>query len=150
MTATIQKPAQRASLQADDMAETGTMRRVLNDIFLGLQARLEALESARGVIILPTVTFETSGTVGPTSAPFDMSSGGIRITCPFTPTGLVLLNLVRVQPAGQAVSGATSDVKWHYAAGPGGSGGDGAVHIDYVTGLAVLSRYEMTVGVTRA
>lgn len=139
----------RQSLQADDVATPESFRRVLNDILLGIFTRIDELGGA--IYVLPTVTFETPGAApSPSLQPFGSASGGLRISCPFTPTGLVLLRLTKLQPAGQPVSTLPSDVKWHYAAGPQGSGGNGAVHIDFVTGLDSSSRYEMIVGVTRA
>lgn len=138
--------AKRTTLQEQDAAEPTKLVRVLNDVLLELYERVEALERLKGVYVLPEVTFETGAALAPTSAPFSLASGGVRVTCPFPPTGLVLLNL---QPAqSMAVSALASDVKWHYAAGPGA--GDGVLHIDFVTGLLINTRYRMRVGVTRA
>ena len=136
----------RPQLQAQDVATPEKLVRVLNDTLLELAARLEALESMKGVHVLPEVTFETSAALAPTSSPFSLASGGVRISCPFSPTGLILL---RLEPArSQTVSALASDVKWHYAAGPGA--GAGVLHIDFVTGLLVNTMYRMRVGVTRA
>ena len=138
-----------SQLQSDDMKDPETFRRVLNDMLLVMQQRIDAMEGAPGLRILPLITFETGASVTPTDAPFSIASGGLRVSCPFTPTGLVLLRLQRVRPAGQPVPTVQSDVKWHYAAGAGSSAGDGRLHIDFVTGLDASARYEMLVGVTR-
>jgi len=136
-------------VSASDAATPETLARVLNSIFLQLQTRLDELGGA--IYVLPTITFDTAKAApSPTVAPFSAASGGLRITCPFSPTGLVLLRLTRVRPSGQPVSTLPSDVKWRYAAGPGGSAGEGVLHIDFVTGLAADCGYEMIVGVTRA
>ena len=121
------------------------MRSVLNDLLLGLYSRLEALEAAKGVQSYD-FSFATGGDVSATVAPF--APPGLRMSLPFTPTGLVLLRLFRTQPAGQPVLELTHDVKWHFGAGP--SSGDGVLHIDYVTGLEPNSRYDLRIGVTRA
>lgn len=142
--------AQRTQFQADDVSNPENLRRVLNDYALDIATRLEALERLKGLTVLPEVTFETGAAIGTSTAPFTQDGAGLRVSCPFTPTGLVLLSLVRTMPAGAAVSGSASDVKWHYAAGAAGGAGDGAIHIDFVTGLSVSSRYVMRLGVTRA
>jgi hypothetical protein len=146
---TPKKNGARTQLQNADVVSLGKLRTVLNEILLGIYQRLDALGGA--IYVLPTVTFETPG-AAPTPAlqPFGSASGGLKISCPFTPTGLVLLRLTKVQPPGQPVSTLPSDVKWTYAAGPLGSAGAGSLVIQFVTGLDSSSRYEMIVGVTRA
>ncbi len=139
--------AQRPQLQADDVKEPERLRRCLNDILLGFALRLEALEAVRGLTLME-VQFETGAVVTVGTAPFTADGAGVRCACPFTPTGLVLLGLERTMPAGQGVSTSANDVKWHFAAGPKAS--EGALHIDFVTGLAVSSRYVLRMGVTRA
>lgn len=142
----IGQPASRPQLQSSDVKEPEQLRKVLNQTLLELCARLEALEAAKGVYVLPEVRFETGGAVSPTDAPF--ASGGVRVTCPFSPTGLVLLRLQVERPASQAISSLPSDVKWHFGAGP--QAGDGLIIIDYVTGLLTNTSYRMRLGVTRA
>lgn len=138
--------AKRPQLQRSDVNDPERLYSVLNEIFLAQSLRIEALENLKGVYVLPELEFETSGALTPNSAPFSTTAGGLRLSCPFPPTGLILLNL---QPArSMAISSLSSDVKWHYAAGPGA--GDGVLHIDFVTGLLINTRYKMRVGVTRA
>lgn len=139
--------AQRPQLQADDAADPERLRRVLNDVLLGFAQRLESLEATKGLVELEA-SFETGAAVAVGTAPFTPDGAGVRCSCPFTPTGLTLLRLDRTMPSGQAVSANAHDVKWHYAAGP--RAGEGALHIDFVTGLAINSRYVLRVGVTRA
>lgn len=134
--------AARPQIQSADATDPERLRRVLNDILIGLYQRIEALEAARGVTALPQVSFDTGAAIALGTAPFD---GGTRIACPFTPTGLVLLLLQQTTSAAPLTS--ATDVKWHYAAGQGP--GDGAVIIDFVTGLAVNTSYVLRVGVTR-
>lgn len=133
--------AQRSQLQSGDVNDPDSLRRILNDIFLDFSKRLEALESAKGIHVFE-VAFDTSGTLTAAARPW--VNGGVRIACPFTPTGLVLLSLVQTMPAGQPVSVLASDVKWHFA------GSDGQLVIDFVTGLNINSSYKLRVGVTRA
>lgn len=140
----IGRPASRPQLQSSDVKEPEQLRKVLNQTLLELCSRLEALEAAKGVYVLPEVRFETGAAVSPTDAPF--ASGGVRVTCPFSPTGLVLLRLETLES--QAISANATDVKWHFAAGP--SSGDGVLIIDYVTGLSTNLAYRMRLGVTRA
>ena len=138
--------AARPQIQRDDASEPEKLRRVLNGILLELSTRIEALEGAKGMTVLPDVTLEVGATYSATAAPF--LDGGVRISCPFSPTGLVVLRLERVQPVGQPVLTSAVSVDWKYVGGP--SAGDGAVIINYVSGLAVNSRYVMRLGVTRA
>lgn len=140
----------RTQFRSENVADPESLRVVLNDFALEICSRLEALESAKGITILPDVSFETGAKLDATTAPFTQDGAGMRVSCPFSPTGLVLLQLTRVSPAGSPIIVATSDVKWHYAAGAAGGAGDGVVHIDFVTGLAVSSRYVMRLGVFRA
>lgn len=135
----------RTQLQADEVSQPETLRRALNPILLDLQARLEALEAVKGLTLLPEVSFDTGAALTPLVTPF--AAGALRVSCPFTPTGVLLLRLEQVR-GGTAVPTTTNDVKWHYGAGPGA--GDGVLHIDFVTGLAVNSSYKMRLGVTRA
>lgn len=138
--------AQRPQIQTDDVLEPQRLRRVLNDIILGFATRLEALEAAKGLVEIE-VSFETGAAVAAGTAPFTADGAGVRCSCPFTPTGLTLLRIERTMPAGQPVSANAHDVKWHFAAGPRAS--EGALHIDFVTGLEINSRYVLRVGVTR-
>lgn len=138
--------AQRTQIQQADASDPERLRTVLNAALLELSARLEALESVKGITVLPEISFETGGTLSPTSGCFSLAGGGVRTSCPFSPTGLVLL---RLEPARSAtVSALASDVKWHFGAGP--NAGDGVLHIDFVTGLLINTAYKMRVGVTRA
>lgn len=137
--------AARPQFTEQDVAEPSRLVRVLNETLLELAARLEALENMKGVHVLPEVTFETGGALAPTTAPFGITAG-VRISCPFSPTGLLLLHLAPERS--QTISALASDVKWHYAAGP--NAGTGVLHIDFVTGLLINTRYRMRVGVTRA
>ena len=134
----------RTQIQLADAAEPERLVRVLNAAFMEACTRLEAVESVKGVTVLPEVSFDYGAASSPTTAPF--SGGGVRISCPFTPTGLVLLRAERVKPEGQPVSTTTCDVKWHFAAGP--QQGDGAVILDFITGLSTGS-WRVRVGVTR-
>ena len=136
--------AQRPQIQSNDIKEPERLRVVLNQTLLELCARLEALEAAKGITVLPEVRFETGGSVSPTTGPF--AGGGVRLTCPFSPTGLILLRLETLES--QAISTSATDVKWRFAAGP--SAGDGVLIIDYVTGLSTNLAYRMRLGVTRA
>lgn len=138
--------ARRPRVQSSDVNDPERLATTLNDVFLDMATRIEALEAVKGVFLLPEVSFETGASVGPTVAPFSFASGGIRITCPFTPTGLLLLRLEDVR--GGTASSLASDVKWHFAAGP--IAADGVLHVDFVTGLAVNTSYRMRVGATRA
>ena len=138
--------AARPQLQSDDVGEPEKLRRVLNDILLGYATRLEALESSKGLVELE-VSFETGAAVAVGTAPFAADGAGVRCSCPFTPTGLTLLRIDRTMPAGQPVSTSSHTVQWHFAAGPGA--GEGAIHVDFVTGLEINSRYVLRIGVTR-
>lgn len=138
--------AKRPQLKSADVADPESLRTVLNESLLDLYSRLEALEAVKGITLLPPISFETGASLGPTVAPFSLASGGVRVTCPFSPTGLVLVMLETVRSP--SVSSLASDVKWHFASGPGS--GDGVLHIDFVTGLLVSTSYRMRVGVTRA
>lgn len=133
--------AQRSQLQSGDVNNPDALRRILNDIFLDFSGRLEALEATRGIQVFE-VAFDTSAAVTPTSRPW--ANAGVRMACPFTPSGLVVLSLVQTMPSGQPISALASDVKWHFA------GGDGQIVIDFVTGLNINSSYKLRVGVTRA
>lgn len=135
--------AQRPQLQSSDVKEPERLRVVLNQTLLELCGRLEALEAAKGITVLPEIRFESDAVLAPNTGPF--ANGGVRVTCPFTPTGLVLLRLETLES--QAISSLASDVKWHFAAGP--QAGDGVVIIDFVTGLTKNLAYRMRVGVTR-
>jgi hypothetical protein len=139
--------AQRTQIQADEASDPEKLRRVLNEALLEMATRLEALEAVRGLTILPEILFEVGSAYSPTAGVFSMAGGGVRITCPFSPTGLVLLSLVKAD-GGQDIIANACDVKWHFAAGPGA--GTGVLHVDFVTGLSVNTRYRMRVGVTRA
>ncbi len=139
--------AQRPQLQSDDVKEPERFRRALNDILLGIALRLEALEAVRGLTLME-VEFETGAAVAVGTAPFTQDNAGVRCACPFTPTGLVLLRVQRIMPSGQPVPLLANDVMWHFAAGPKSS--DGALCIDFVTGLLANSRYVLRMGVTRA
>lgn len=135
-----------------DLLQTGNLgldalRDAANGIFTQLYERLEVLESGCTVVPLEDVTIETGAAVSPTDPPFSASSGRVRVTCPFTPKGLVLLRIERLFPAGDYTGTTASDVKWHYAAGP--QAGDGAVFIDFVTGLTTNSRFRMRLGAIR-
>ena len=136
--------AKRPQISASDVKDPETFRRALNAILLDQATRLEALEGAKGLVELE-IGFETGAVVSATAAPF--LNGGVRCSCPFTPAGLTLLRIEQTMPAGQPVSANAHDVKWHFAAGPGA--GEGALHIDFVTGLSTNSRYQLRVGVTR-
>ena len=136
--------AARPQIQRDDAAEPEKLRRVLNDILIGLSQRLDALEGAKGITVLEDVVVEIGGTYASGTRPFD---GGLRVSCPFTPTGLVVLRCERTQPAGQPVLTSGIAVDWRFLGGP--SAGDGAIVLNYVTGLATGSRYSLRLGVTR-
>lgn len=136
--------AKRSQIKSSDAQDPESLRSVLNELLLELYSRLEALEAVKGLTVLPPVSFETGASLGPTVAPF--LSGGVRVACPFSPTGLVLLMLETVRSP--SVSSLASDVKWHFASGTGP--GDGVLHIDFVTGLLASTSYRMRVGVTRA
>jgi hypothetical protein len=123
------------------------MRDVINPILIDIYRRLEAIESAYVVVPLEELEFEVGAVVAPTSPPWVASSGGVRVSCPFTPSGVFVLKLERIQPSGQFINSSASDVKWHYGTGLGA--GDGVLHIDYVTGLTT-GRWRMKLGVTRA
>ncbi len=139
--------AQRPQLQTTDVSDTERLRRRLNDILVDLCLRIEALEANKGLVELE-VQFETGAAIAVGTAPFTQDGAGVRCSCPFTPTGLVLLRIDRVMPSGVAIPTTPSDVKWHFAAGPRAA--EGALHIDFVTGLSINSRYVLRVGVTRA
>lgn len=138
--------AKRPQLQQSDVSDPQRLCVVLNETLLELTARLEALESVKGITVLPEVTFETGGALSPTSGVWSIAAGGVRVTCPFSPSGVILLSLQTVR--GQTVSSLASDVKWHYASGPGAA--VGVLHIDFVTGLLINTAYVMRLGVTRA
>lgn len=137
--------AARPQIQRDDAAEPEKLRKVLNEVLLGISTRLEALEGVKGLTVLPEVTLEIGATYSASAAPF--LNAGVRVSCPFSPTGLVVLRIERVQPAGQPVLTSAVTVDWKFVGGP--SAGDGALVINYVSGLAVSSRYVMRLGVTR-
>lgn len=136
--------AQREQFQLDDVSDPVKLSRVLNDYALAVAVRLEALEAARGLYPLE-IGFETGAVIAVGTAPFD---GTLKVSCPFTPTGLVLLSLRKTMPAGQPVITNANDVKWRFTAGPGSA--PGALVVDYVTGLSLSSRYVLRLGVTRA
>lgn len=136
--------AQRSQLPTDVMSDPEQLRRTLNDILTQQDARIEALEAVKGLTELE-IGFETGAAIAVGTAPFD---GSLRIACPFTPTGLVLLSIRKTMPAGQPVITNTVDVKWRFTAGPGSA--PGALVVDFVTGLNVSSRYVLRLGVTRA
>lgn len=137
----------RPQLKSSDVAEPERLRAVLNDIFLDFAKRLEALEATKGLVEIE-FTLETGAVIAPDVRPFGINVAGTRTSCPFTPTGLTLLRVDRTMPAGQPVSTQAHEVKWHFAAGPNAA--EGTLHIDFVTGLEINSRYAIRVGVTRA
>lgn len=137
----------RPQLNAGDMRDPERLLTVLNEILLDFAGRFEELEAAKGLVVLQ-VEFETGAVIAAGTAPFTADGAGVRCSCPFTPTGLVLLQVDQTMPSGAAISSLPQDVKWHFAAGPGAAAG--ALHIDFVTGLAINSRYVLRVGVTRA
>ena len=136
--------AARNQISSADMADPEKFRQRLNEIFMAQDVRLQKTESAPGLVEL-FVGFETEKTLGPSLPPF--VNGGVRVSCPFTPTGLTLLRIDRTMPSGQPVSSVANEVKWRFAAGPRAA--TGALIIDFVTGLELDSRYELRVGVTR-
>ena len=137
--------AARPQIQRDDASEPEKLRKVLNEILLGFSTRFEALEATKGLTVLPEVTLEIGGTYATNAAPF--LDGGVRVSCPFSPTGLVVLRVEQTQPPGQPVLTSAISVDWKFVGGP--SAGDGALVINYVSGLAINSRYSMRLGVTR-
>lgn len=147
-TSSQTKTPQRAQFREADLKEPSAATRVLNQAFLELTQRVEALETASVLVELNDVIIETGATVAPTVAPF--AGGGVRVTSPVTPSGLVKLRLEQLEPGGQPVSVSSHDVHWHFAAGATvGGGSDGVVVVDYVSGLAANSRYRLRLGVTR-
>lgn len=141
----MKTPKQRSQIQEDDAASPSRLRRVLNDIILDLSTRIEKLEAAKGITQLDEVQFDTGAAVAVGTKPFD---GSLRLSCPdFTPTGLVLLQVERIRPAGQPVITNAVDLKWRFL---GGRKQGGTVVIDFMTGLATNSTYTMRVGATRA
>jgi hypothetical protein len=138
--------SRRPQIRKQDVDSPEKLVGRLNEVLIELASRLEALEAQAGITVLPEVRFETGGALAPTSGIWSIAAGGVRVTCPFPPSGVILLNL---QPArSMTVSSLASDVKWHYAAGP--QAGEGTLHIDFVTGLLINTAYVMRLGVTRA
>lgn len=135
----------RYEVRVDDMRDPQRAARALNEALRDMSLRLEALEAAKGVTTLDELAFDTGATVTPLVAPF--SGGRLRVACPFTPTGVTLLRVDQVLPAGQPVSTQSSDVKWRFAAGA--DAGAGAVVVDFITGLNANSSYKVRLGVTR-
>lgn len=116
----------------------------LNDILTDLYSQLDAIRTVGGVLALEWLTFDTGTLFTPTDRPF--ANGNLRVSCPFSPVGVVVLALERTRPAGQFVPTTAVDVKWRYAAGPDG---DGALTVDYITGLQGNSSYRVRLGVVR-
>lgn len=135
-------------LQSDDMQALETQRRALNDIFTSLASRLDALESTPANISwqqLPDITFDTGGAVVAGSKPFDSS---IRVACPFTPTGLIVLRLEQLRPAGQPVITNANGVAWRFLGGSG-KNSTGSVVVDYIAGLSINATYRLRLGASR-
>ena len=126
------------------MADPEKFRQRLNEIFMAQDVRLQKTESAPGLVEL-SLGLSTGATVTPLVAPF--VNGGVRVACPFSPRGLVLLQIDRTLPSGQPVSTLDNQVKWRFAAGPRMA--VGVLIIDFITGLEINSRYEIRVGVNR-
>lgn len=142
--------AERGQLRVKDFADGESidaerLAHLVNELMLATYLRLEALEAVKGIYVLPDISIEIGGTYSAAAVPFGGDSG-LRVACPFTPTGLVVLGCVRTQPAGQPVLTSAVDVKWQASTGPGNVD---QVRILFVTGLAVGSRYRLRVGVTR-
>lgn len=136
---------QRPTIQLDDVKDDQRFVRVLNAALANLATRLEAVENVRGVEALDELSFNTGATVTPTVVPF--ANGRLRVSCPFSPTGVVLLDLKQVNPPGQPVSTSANQVKWSFASG--GDAGAGAIIVEFVTGLAANTAYRLRLGVTR-
>jgi hypothetical protein len=136
---------QRPEIQLDDVKDPQRLVRKLNDAFRSLGVRLEAVEDAGSTTTLEDLSFNTGPSVSPTVAPF--ANGRLRVACPFSPTGVVLLDLQQVAPPGQPVSTSANQVKWSFASG--GDAGAGAIIVEFVTGLAANTAYKLRLGVTR-
>ena len=131
-------PRSRQQLAAMKGASPEALQSLLNDILQDVYQQLDDLRAVGGWQALDWLMFDT-GAVAFASTP-------LRVSCPFTPQGVVLLALERLKPAGQPVLTNASDVKWHFAAGPSG---DGAIMVDYISGLATNSTYRARLGVLR-
>lgn len=131
-------PRSRSQLMALKSAPPEAKEAVLNDVLQDIYQQLDDIRLAGGLVALDWLSFDTGAT------PF--SSSPLRVSCPFTPQGVLLLALERTRPAGQPVLTNASDVKWHFAAG---GSGDGAVIVDYISGLATNSSYKARLGVLR-
>lgn len=136
---------QRPTIQLDDVKDDQRLVRVLNAALRDLATRLEAVENVRGVQTLDELSFNTGASVTPADAPF--VNARLRVSCPFSPTGVVLLDLKQVAPAGQPVATSANQVKWSFASG--GDAGAGAIIVEFVTGLAANTAYKLRLGVTR-
>jgi hypothetical protein len=135
-------------LQADDMASLDTQRRAMNDILTSLASRLDALESSPANISwqqLPDITFDTGNPVTAGSKPFDSS---LRCACPFTPTGLIILRLEQLRPAGQPVITNANGVAWRFLGGSG-KNSTGNIVVDYIAGLSINATYRLRLGASR-
>lgn len=135
----------RPEFRLDDVKDDSRLVRVLTESFRDVCLRLEALEEAKGVVTLDELSFNTGSTLTPTVAPF--ANGNLRVACPYTPTGVILLFIEQVNPPGQPVSTTARDVKWRFASGD--QSGSGAIIVDFVTGLSANTAYKMRLGVTR-
>lgn len=127
------------------MTEPETLRSVLNDILLELTQRIEATERMPGMMVLPQLAFSIGAAYSPTSDPFSLASGGLRVSVPFVPKGVVLLRLENAADPATPLSTASS-VSWSLVAA---SDGGASIQIDFVSGLAINTSYRMTLGVTR-
>lgn len=139
------RPAARYQLQKDDVESTESLRRVLNDIFIDFSTRLEELEKAKGIYVLPVMAFDIGTSYAVSAAPFSLASGGLRCSVPFVPNGVVLLRIENAADPATPISLATS-VSWRLVPS---SDGSTAIQIDFVSGLAANTSYRMTLGVTR-
>lgn len=134
----MSQPRSRSQLIALKNAPSDAKEAVLNDILQDLYQQLDDVRAVGGLTVLDWLAFDTGGTA--------FASAPLRVSCPYTPQGVLLLALEQTRPAGQPVLTNASDVKWHFASG---AQGDGAIIIDYISGLATNSSYRVRLGVLR-
>ena len=137
-------PRARQQLSALREAPPEKLGAMVNDILLDIYNQLDDVRAVGGIRALDWLYFDTGASVTPTAAPF--ANGNLKVSCAFSPVGVVVLTLERLKPAGQFVLTNSVDVKWRFA---GGETGDGALTVDFITGLSPSASYRVRLGVVR-
>lgn len=123
----------RPLLRTSDFGQSPNLKRPLNDALSDMYSRLEALENAASVRMLPKVELITIGSLGAMAQPFPLL---IDIS-DFMPLGLVIAkleNLTTIESSGIPTAGVTPF--WEVVGRE--------ISVAYITGLAINTRYNLT------